>query len=448
VVLTATALAGPRWLSLVFGLVFVAAAVLVRGPRLDASARPSEPVQRSISALEPSASDRWPEAGVGVSIPADDLGGLGNLSVLAADDLGVPAADDLGVLAADDLGVLAADDLGVLAADDFGGLAAHDKGRARAVADQLGAYTRLTEIVRSQLAGVNEETGAAALMLVERLQKIDGGVDTILAAINKCVEVSGALVSLSKDAAFTKFLEMGNVAARDGAQNDEEMRIGLADTQGLFRFIDEIKDVAEQTNILALNASIEAARAGASGASFAVIAREVRKLATRSGELTTRIQIDVESVFETMQRHFSESRRRSEESHQKLQAAIAEELATVTEHLSRLMEAQDTTMHDVARGGEEVAALVIGLLANLQFQDVTRQQLEHVGRATMHLDTFNESLRTFLLGTHAAGEVPQIAPLLEQLYGSYVMSRERAAHQAVLGETGGTTADGPLIELF
>lgn len=405
-VLTATALAGPRWLCLVLGLLTVAIAALVGG-RPGESAQPALPAAGSTLAPQVSAED-----------------------CLTADDAQCAAADDAHCAAADDA------------------LDVRDDRRTHAVADQLGAYSRLTEIVRSQLAGVNEETGAAALMLVERLQKIDGGVDTILAAINKCVEVSGALVSLSKDTAFTKFLQMGSVAARDGAQNEEEMRIGLADTQRLFRFIDEIKDVAEQTNILALNASIEASRAGASGAAFAVIAREVRKLATRSGELTTRIQADVETVFDTLQRHFNESRRRSEAGQRKLQATIAEELATVTDHLSRLMEAQDTTMHDVARGGEEVATLVIGLLANLQFQDVTRQQLEHVGRAMTQIDAFNDSLRSFLLGTHDAEEVPQIAPLLEQLYGSYVMARERSTHQAVLGETVGTSADGPVIELF
>jgi methyl-accepting chemotaxis protein len=321
------------------------------------------------------------------------------------------------------------------------------EGRAHAVASELAAYASMTEIVRTQLEGVNAETGKAALMLVERLRSIDGGVDAILSAINKSATASGELVSLSKDEAFTKLLQMGNVVAEDSADNAERMRASLADTERLFRFIDEIKEVAEQTNILALNASIEAARAGESGRAFAVVAREVRKLSTRSTELAKRIQLDIESVFATLKMHFQELLSRSELSQQQVQSSIAEELANLTDQLSRLMETQDGTIQDVQRRGEEVASLVIDLLANLQFQDVTRQQVEHVVGAMTSIDEHNEALRDFLLGTADARDVPQIQPLLDQMYGTYVMDSQRSSHNASTGGNAGATA-GLLIELF
>lgn len=173
-------------------------------------------------------------------------------------------------------------------------------------------------------------------------------------------------------------------------------------TDELKHMAGEVGEIAKQTNLLALNAAIEAARAGEAGRGFAVVADEVRKLSDLSGKTGLNIRSKVETAQMAMTDTLAAAAKMSQSDHDLVrdaESAIGRVLQRFNDTASTIAQSSKRLEEDSTVVHEQVE----GVLVHLQFQDRVSQILHAVTADMARLGVLVADARAEV----SAGQVPQ-----------------------------------------
>jgi len=307
----------------------------------------------------------------------------------------------------------------------------------------LDHASRMTESFGEPLHRVINETEQSAVNIIGRVKQLDQTATQLIEYLTKAdqdtvsmqAQIQDSTDLIERISAFMQQLPMKIEAERQGSA---ELVEKINQIMQLGEIADTIKDVSRLTNMVAINASIQAAHAGTFGRGFAVVADEVRQLAGRSGEAADLITQTTKTIHQAVHAYMDDRMQRDFTHDLREAAHVTESVHQLQDGHEDMKQYYKTLLTVVKQYNSSMASEIVETLGSIQYQDVVRQRLERLLAAQ---NRYRAALQT-ALDDPALASTPRFKDDLEQVLGDYL---EEESHH---GEQSSDEDAPPMIELF
>jgi methyl-accepting chemotaxis protein len=333
---------------------------------------------------------------------------------------------------------------------------AHVLARRTAMRDELKDSKPYIEVMREQIGDSLAESEREVMKVIEQIGLLIAQSNEQRAKIAHSIKSGRDLTESTQlrvennkqiIAAIEMQLEAQNEEFRDNFGRIQNLS---AEVGALTPLIKVITSIAQQTSLLALNAEIEAARAGNAGRGFAVVAFEVRKLSV----LTTKAAADMtEKINSTCKKVDSEmaEAQASLERHESDDAMthLIVDLTGMQEDFNTNSQLLLEVITEVDASYEQSVNRLSQALGHIQFQDVMRQRMEHVQEALVEMCDHMQSMSAKMADFGWEGKFDRnFKQILAAHLNRYRMASQTRTHHAVAGGASNSDNSRPAIELF
>lgn len=279
-----------------------------------------------------------------------------------------------------------------------------------------------------QISTAREQTETAIVALSNQFAGIVQQLDEAM-RVSRQVAGDGegvANIFATSEAALLQVVETLRVVLSEKVALMRELDGLMGFTAELDQMAHDVARVAAQTNLLALNAAIEAARAGEQGRGFAVVADEVRQLSQLSGTTGKRIGEKVKVINEAIASAFTAGEASTERDGRAV-AGAEETIQDVLREFRAMADGLGEAGSLLRQSSASIQSQISEAIVELQFQDRSSQILSHVcDNISSTADALVQSQQRFQ--TDKVLAAPDIQGLLAGLERSYAMAEERQNH--------------------